>query len=303
MIQKLFMYLFYEYSKVKNYPNFGYLNIFFLKIFGYFYFFLEFFFPIKKSLLPIDIIITIAPKDIDKLENCLIGIKKNILHPIKKIFIVGKKNFKLKSVEKLFSCIHIEESDLLNKKKLRIRYKYNNIDRSGWLYQQLLNYQAVILLGKERYKLAINSDTVFSKKQKFEKNKKIVFNASDSYHTPYFNAAKRLLDLKNVTNISFTSHHIIYDKKILFEMLKYIEGKYKDKWYNSIIKNIEYNQLSNHSEFETYAQYVMSKYRKLTKVEYWFNKTVFKQDKKNFIDIFNSFFYKSLSFHSWIDNK
>jgi 16S rRNA G1207 methylase RsmC len=172
MIKKLFLYLFYEHLKVKNYPNFGYPNIFFLKIFGYFYFFFEFFFPIKKSLLPIDIIITIAPKDIDKLENCLIGIKKNILHPIKKIFIVGKKNFKLKSVEKLFSCIHIEESDLLNKKKLNIRYKYNNIDRSGWLYQQLLNYQAVILLGKERYKLAINSDTVFSKKQKFEKIKK-----------------------------------------------------------------------------------------------------------------------------------
>ena len=120
---------------------------------------------------------------------------------------------------------------------------------------------------------------MFSKKQKFEKNKKIVFNASDSYHAPYFVAAKRLLDLKNVTNISFTSHHIIYDKKILLEMLKYIEGKYQDKWYNSIIKNIEYNHLSNHSEFETYAQYVMSKYRKLTKVEYWFNKTVFKQDK------------------------
>jgi hypothetical protein len=274
-----------------------------LKLFGYFYFLLEFFFPIKKSLLPIDIIITIAPKDVDKLKDCLIGIKKNILKPIKNIFIIGKINFKLKAIEKLFSCIHIDENVLLNRKKLKIRYKYENNDRSGWLYQQLLNYQAVILLGKERYKLAINSDTVFSKKQKFEKNKKIVFNASDSYHAPYFDAARKLLDLKNVTNISFTSHHIIYDKTILLKMLKYIERKYKDKWYHSIIKNIKYNHLSNHSEFETYAQYVMSKYKKLTKVEYWFNKTVFKKNKKNFIDIFNSYFYKSLSFHSWIDNK
>lgn len=303
MIKKLFNYIFYEYLKAKNYPRFGYLNIFFLKLLGYFNFFFEFFFPVKKSLLPIDIIITIAPKDVDKLEDCLTGIKKNISHPIKNIFIIGKKNLKLKAIEKLFSCIHVDENNLLNKKKLKIRYKYENIDRSGWLYQQLLNYQAVILLGKERYKLAINSDTVFSKKQKFEKNNKIVFNASDSYHAPYFDAARRLLDLKNVTNISFTSHHIVYDKKILFKMLKYIEDKYKDKWYNSIIKNIEYKHLSNHSEFETYAQYVMSKYKNLTKVEYWFNKTIFKKDKKIFVNIFSSYFYKSLSFHSWIDNK
>jgi hypothetical protein len=297
MIKKLFNYIFYEYLKAKNYPRFGYLNIFFLKLLGYFNFFFEFFFPVKKSLLPIDIIITIAPKDVNKLQDCLTGIKKNILHPIKNIFIIGKKNLKLKAIEKLFSCIHVDENNLLNKRKLKIRYEYENIDRSGWLYQQLLNYQAVILLGKERYKLAINSDTVFSKKQKFEKNNKIVFNASDSYHTPYFDAARRLLDLKNVTSISFTSHHIIYNKKILLKMLKYIEEKYKDKWYNCIIKNIEYKHLSNHSEFETYAQYVMNKYKNLTKVEYWFNKTMFKKDKKNFVNIFNSYFYKSLSFH------
>lgn len=299
MIKKFFNSIINKYLEIKIYPNYGYFYILYIKIVGYIKFFIEIIFPLKKSLIPLDVIITVAPKDIDKLENCLLGIKKNIFHKISNIFIIAKKNSKLEEIEKKFSCIHVEEDSLLNKISLGIKYIYNDIDRSGWLFQQLLNYQAVITLGKEKFKLAIDSDTVFCRKQKFENNKKIILNAANSYHIPYFNAAKELLDLKNVTNVSFTSHHIIYNTEYLLEMLNYLQKKYNKVWYKAIIENIDYNCLSNHSEFETYAQFIVNKYKHTIKVEYWFNKTVFKEDHKKISNIFDCFFYKTLSFHSW----
>jgi hypothetical protein len=299
MIKKFIYWIYNRYLEIRIYPKYGYLYILYLKLSGYINFILEIFFPLKKSSVALDVIITVATKDINKLENCLLGIKKNILHKISNIFIIGEKNPELERIEKKFECIHVEENFLLKKNSLGIKYFFNKIDRSGWLFQQLLNYQAVISLGNEKFKLSIDSDTVFCKKQKFEKNNKIVFNAANSYHLPYFVSAKNLLDLKEVTNISFTSHHVIYNKEYLLEMLLYLEKKYGQIWHRAIIENIKYDSLSNHSEIETYAQFVMEKYKHSVKIEYWFNRTVFQKNKKKFANIFNCFLYKTLSFHAW----
>jgi hypothetical protein len=47
----------------------------------------------------------------------------------------------------------------------------------------------------------------------------------------------------------------------------------------------------------------MYEFRNSVKVEYWFNKDVRKKDLLNIKDIFNSFFYKSLSFHHWLKDE
>lgn len=290
-----------NFLKIKYYNIINNLIKTYLKIKGYIFFLYEFFFPLKKSLLPIDVIITVHPKDFDKLENCIIGVKKNILHDINKLFLIGPNDKKLIKIAKKFSCNFINEDELLNKKDLRINYIYNGVDRSGWLYQQLLNYKAVITLGDEKFKLAINSDTIFCKKQRFEKNKKIIFNVCDSYYLPHLLVAKKILNLEKFSYISFTSHHIIYNKLILNEMVSLIEDRFKSKWYRAILNNLDYWEHSNHSEFETYAQYVLTNHRNDVKIEYWFNKTVFLKDQNNIENIFDCFFYKSISFHSWIN--
>lgn len=289
--------------KIKLHNPIGFAYITFLVLKGYFSFFVEFFFPLKKSLLPLDVIITVHPKDKLKIEDCLKGIKRNVLHNIKKIFLVGPYDEDLIYLSKKYFCEYINEEKILRKKNLNINYIFNGVDRSGWLYQQLLNYKAVTILGEENFKLAVDCDTVFSRRQRFEKNKRIVFNACDDFHKPYFNSLKKLLNLENKLNISFTSHHIVYNKSYLIEMLIFLEKKYKTIWYKAILDNLDYknNTKSNHSEFETYAQYVIKNYRNKVQIEYWFNKTVFKENKKKIKDIFDCFFYKSLSFHSWND--
>jgi len=303
MLKNILKFLVSKKYAIKSFPRFGYFYLIYLKIKGYIFFFIELIFPPKLSTVPIDIVITVAPKDLQKLENCLIGITNNILHPISKVFVIGQRSSELDIIIQKFKCEYINEKELLNKNELNIKYVYNNIDRSGWLYQQLLNYQAISTLGNENFKLAINSDTVFSKKQKFIENEKMVFNASNTYHHPYFLIASKLLDLNKTTTVSFTSHHILYNKKIFMEMINYIENKYNKKWYKAILDNLDFSILSNHSDFETYAQFAIKKYNKFITIKYFFNKDIYEKDFKNFYKNFDTFFYKSLSFHDYLYKK
>ena len=63
----------------------------------------------------------------------------------------------------------MDENSLIDLKKENINYVYKNIDRSGWLFQQFLNYACVVKLGMSEYKFCINADTILSKKQTFLK--------------------------------------------------------------------------------------------------------------------------------------
>lgn len=303
MIKKIYQFLVLNYYQFKNFPQFGYFYYKYLKIKGYIFFFIEFFFPIKQSTVFIDVIIVVAQKDFNKLESCLTGVRKNVFHPISQIFIIGPKSKKLHIIVKKFKCKYINEDNLLIKKKLNIQYIYNNTDRSGWLYQQFLKYEAILNLGNENYKLVVDADTVFSKKQKFIKNSKIVLNASNSYNKHYFKIASKVLDLKKTSTISFTSHSMLYNQKILADMINYIEKKYKKKYYKAILDNLNYSILSNVSEYELYAQFVINNYKNSFIIEYFFNKDVYAYDLKKYSKNYDTFFYKSLSFHNYLYSK
>ena len=80
-------------------------------------------------------------------------------------------------------------------------------------------------------------------------------------------------------------------------MHKIIEKRFKEKWYYAIYNNVNKNLHACHSDFETYAQFVFNYHRNSMKIEYWFNKTIFKD--KSISNYFNQFILKSISFHSW----
>ncbi len=256
----------------------------------------------KRNLaLAVDVIITLHSKDNEILGDCLKGIKKNLMHKIKNIYIITKNTNKIKHLTNEFDCIFIDEKTVLKLEKEQINYKPNNQDRSGWLYQQLLNYSGVVSLGECEYKFCINADTILSRQQMFFKNNKVVFNACDDYQTDYFDIAKKLLKINKTSIFSFTSHNILYKRSVMIDMLSLIERNFKKKWYLAILNNVNKNLHSCHSDFETYAQYFYNYHNKSMKIEYWFNKTVFKDTK--ILSYFNHLIYKSISFHSWAKNR
>ena len=245
------------------------------------------FLPKIKDENSLDIIITVAPKDFNKVTECITSLKKYLLNKINNIYLISPLDNKIIDLAKKHNFIFFDENSLLNKEKLNIRYFYQKKDRSNWLYQQFLNYEAAIKLGNENYKLAFNADTVMTCYQKFLNGNKVVFNISDEYHKPYFNVARKILNLKKITNFSFTSHHMIYDKEILLEMLKKIEQENDIEWFKAIIKKCDFDELSCHSEFETYGQFYYNFYRHKMILEYWFNYTEIK--KSNIVIIDNLF--------------
>lgn len=257
--------------------------------------------PKKKFEKKLDIIITVAPKDFNKVTECINSLRKYLLDKIDNIFLISPPHDEIIDISKKNNCIFIDENSLLNKEKLNIQYFYLKKDRSNWLYQQFLNYEAVIKLGNENYKLAFNADTVMTSYQKFLSGNKVLFNISDEYHKPYFNIARNILNLKKITNFSFTSHHIIYDKEVLLEMLKKIEKENDKEWINAILNKCDFDELSCHSEFETYGQFYYNFYRHKMILEYWFNFTEMK--KSNMHQIRKGLFSKSISKHHWTEQE
>ncbi len=277
----------------KKYRN---LFILYLKIYGCFKSILNLFFLEIKKDTSLDIIITTAEKDFDKIEKCVQSLRLYLLHNISSIFIVAPKKNKIIEISKKLNCIFVDENEIINKNELKFEYVVNNLNRFGWIYQQLLNFKSVLSLGKERYKLSFDSDTELVKKQKFIFGNKTQFNVSDEYHEPYFSVAKKILNLDVNTNFSMTSHHMIYDRLIMSEMLKKIENVTNKDWINGIISNSDLSNISCHCEYETYGQYYYNYYRNQMKLEYWFNKTIFKNKKINFLE---KIYYKSISNHEW----
>lgn len=253
--------------------------------------------PIKKYEKKLDIIITVAPKDFSKVTECITSLRKYLLDKIGNIYLISPLDDEIIEISKKNNCIFVDENSLLDKEKINIQYFYQKKDRSNWLYQQFLNYIAVIKLGNENYKLAFNADTVMTCYQKFLIGNKVVFNISDEYHKPYFKVAKNILNLKKITNFSFTSHHIIYDKEVLQDMLEKIEKENDLEWINAILKKCDFDELSCHSEFETYGQFYYNFHRHKMILEYWFNFSQMKES--NIHQIKKGLFCKSISKHHW----
>ena len=282
----------------KNLRNY-YLS--YLKIYGFIKIILNLLIKKKKSNVPVEILITVAQKDFYKLSDCVKSLRKNLLHPIKNIYVVSPNNQEIKNITKELKVTYVDEKTILNKDQLNVNYTVNGVDRSFWFYQQLLNFKAIIKLGTEKYVLGFDSDTILIKKQKFIFNEKILFNVSDEYTQQYFDIAKKMHDLEQTTNFSLTSHHMLYDKDILEEMLYKIQKKYNSNWVEAIISECDFSKFSCYGEYENYGQYYFNFYRNNMILEYWFNKTEFKKNKKR--KNLTNLFYKTISRHHWAEQE
>jgi hypothetical protein len=245
-----------------------------------------------NSSVPIDIIIPTIDKDIDLLEKVIIAAKKNIKHPINKIFVISNNSLKLKEIITKYSCNFIEESTILPISKESIFYCFNGLDRSGWLFQQLLKLSAD-QISTQDYFLVLDSDTIFVKPKIFIYKNKMILDHSDEYHMPYFDTYHNLMKVPAKSDLSFISHYMLFNKKYLQELKKFIEKQNGQSWTEAILMNVNYNELSGFSEYETYGNYMLTFHKKKIIREYFHNLSC------NEIPTSIPNFYKSLSLHSY----
>ena len=105
-----------------------------------------------------------------------------------------------------------KESDILKIDKNKIKYRPN------WIYQMMLKFFQNVT--KNDHFLAMESDAVINKPLEFFNGEKTIFYlGNDQHHEPYFNFSKKLIDVGREYNYSFISDIIMYDKKILREIM------------------------------------------------------------------------------------
>ncbi len=252
----------------------------------------------NKSRIPIDVVLLLAEKDLSIAPHVLNSIRKHIKHVFPNIFVIAPKNEKIIEFCKKENVEFVDEIGVLGYTKNDLELKQPEY-RIGWYYQQLLKLAADKIVQSEFF-LVADADTLFCKDRIFVDNdKNIFFDFSDEFHQPYFKTLYTLTGIKHSYPISFIAHNMIFSKTYLKELKDLIENKQNIKWDQAIMQSIDLNEPSSFSEYETYANFVLSKYPNKVKFDYWRNKSFKRNDLAEVINnesiVTN---YKTVSFHS-----
>lgn len=243
----------------------------------------------KASSEEIDIIIPVIAKDLITLPLCLNGIRKNICHNIKDIYLVGPEDDRLIKFAKNEGLKFVNELDVLGFSPKEVSFvTQDGRDRSGWLYQQLLKLSGGI--GKCQNFVTIDSDHVLVRPHVFiTDDGKYVFYRSSEFNWVYIIENYRLLGKFRLPILSYVAHKMVFNKGLLDNLKEVLERNSGLKWTDAIIQSLDNRYASPFSEFELYACFVdnRKKYNKL-----WFQKAL---PRNNSIDIDNIFYnYRKL---------
>ena len=220
-----------------------------------------------KSLIPssepIDIVIPIIEKDLKILPLCIDGVRNCVKNKINKIYIVAPKVEDIIDFCRYNDLVFLHENSILGiePKDINLIIEGNNgerIDRSGWLFQQLLKLSGKI--GDLDNYLCIDADHILIHPHVFLTSDNIpVFYMSEEKHLPYYATIKKLLPISKFSSLSYVAHKMIFNKKTLGTMHKEIENISGNDWITTIINNLDMQECSSFSEFELYGNYTKIK--------------------------------------------
>lgn len=256
---------------------------------------------IPPSSEEIDIVIPVIEKDLDILPLCLEGVKKNVQNRIKNIYLVAPQNNQIMEFCRCNSIEFVDETTVLGfgpkELCLKINEKDKIVDRSGWLFQQLIKLSGRV--GTCDHYLCIDSDHILLRPHTFlAKNGNPVFYVSSEMHSPYYDNIKRITSMKKMSALSYVAHKMLFSKKKLNELHKNIEEKCKTDWIAAILENYDRSQQAGFSEFELYGNFVRKKY-----VRPWKQKA-FSYMEKNDYDYLVSLYgkkYNSITFPAYMN--
>lgn len=129
---------------------------------------------------------------------------------------------------------------------------------AGWYYQQCLKY-SIVLKSVKRFVLIVDGDSMLSG-NKFLTEHISVLNKKTQKEYKKFN--ELVLPKQLQTNfLSAITNQMLFDQQKLMQLLQLIENKYSKNWINSIIELIRSNEDLMFSEYQLYADYVVSFYQ------------------------------------------
>lgn len=254
-----------------------------------------------QEQLAVDVVIPTVSKDHELLEIMLEGLRKNLCHHINKIYIVAEADPEITEFCRKNDCHLIDERSVLGYGKEAIHYNVNGVDRSGWIFQQLLKLSGERFVEMKDY-LVIDSDTVLINKHNFIEGGKFVFLESEEWHEPYFRSFRKMFGYETRNSLSYTSHMMIFNTDKLREMKKEMEKHHDAPWDKVYLSTIDQNEASCVSDYDTYANWMLCNFPDRILNKPFYNKGLTRShlsDLASLQRVYGSSL-KSLSFHSYL---
>lgn len=208
-----------------------------------------------RSDQELDVIIPAVEKDLTTLPHTIDGVRQNLLHPIKRIFVVAPESPKIRKVCKALNVVFVNEENVAPIARQDIDYVVRGKDRSGWLLQQLIKLNGDSIATTDNF-LILDADTVLIKPQRLEIGGRCVFFVSDEHHHPYYVTYEKLLGKSPRSLLSFVCHYMMFNRQTLTLLRKTIEDRSHKSWASAIVDAIDKDQTSGFSEYETYGNFV-----------------------------------------------
>lgn len=223
--------------------------------------------PLEPSATPIDVVIPIIAKDLDILPLCLQGVRQNVRQHVKDIYVVAPPDAAILDFCQRERLQFVDESTILHCSPRDIGLQItladgHTVDRSGWLFQQLLKLSGNI--GTCDYYLTIDADHILLQPHVFlTADETPVFYMSDECNTPYYAHMRRLMNTWFCAPFSYVDHKMLFSKRELARLRQRIEALHPGKsWTEAILATYDRSQTSGFSEFETYGSFVRRKVRR-----------------------------------------
>ena len=259
--------------------------------------------PEKKKVEVIDLFLPTIAKDFETLQLVIEGAKKYLQHTIGTIYIVTHVNDEMDEFCTINGYKLIDETSVLGYGKEKINYFVGDSDRSGWLFQQLLKLAADKIVETENF-ISIDSDTILIRPHSFIEKDAFIFRQNEEWHEPYFKAFKKIFGYPVRTWFSYTSHMMIFNKKMLQDLKLELEQRHGKSWDKVYIETADSTEMSCISDYETYANWVRCNFPSKVKSTVLYNKTLTRHELTDLLTLEQKYAnkYHSVSFHSYARN-
>jgi hypothetical protein len=207
-----------------------------------------------RSAVAVEVVIPAVEKDLEALPYAIEGVRKNLQHPIKRIWVVAPDCTTIRQVCEQSEVCFLEETKVAPLRRDDILYMVAGKDRSGWLLQQLIKLNSDCIVETEHF-LVLDADTVLIKPCRLEVDGRTVLFAADEYHRPYYEAYERLIGKKPGSLLSFVCHYMLFERSVLARLRDAIERRSGKPWAAAIAAAIDRNEASGFSEYETYGNF------------------------------------------------
>jgi hypothetical protein len=249
---------------------------------------------------PVDILIPAIEKDLPILPLVLESLRKNFAHPIREIYIISPGLQSIRDFCQTETCSFVDESDIDCRRPTEINYIYHGLDRSKWLYQQLLKLSNQI--GNSSWFFVCDADTALIRRTPFRMGESSLFYKLSYIHIPYRYHLLRLINYRSLASLSFVSHMMMFNRGHLNDLRDTIQKRHQLRWDDAIINTLNHNEKSSFSEYESYGTYVSRQFKHLILPAY---NTELKREEFFSLQQLQSRYEQTavtISFHNWMNN-